>query len=89
LACITQFTANRQSMLVTFEGAYCHVKSFRVLSAPQVTIHGCVGWNSQSRTPTSFCSLELWQRSIFTGTINGFCIRSLQTPTNGNCKASM
>jgi len=56
-----------------------HAKSFRVLSKPQVTIHGWVGWNSQSSTPTSLCSAEPWQRSIFTGTINGFCIRSLHT----------
>ena len=56
-----------------------YVKSLRVLSTPHVSIHGCVGWNSQSRTPMSFRSVELWQRSIFTGTINGFCVKSLQT----------
>jgi hypothetical protein len=50
-----------------------------VLSIPQVKIHGCDGWNSQSSVPMSGLLDEEWHRSIFTGTINGFCIKSLRT----------
>lgn len=47
-----------------------------VESAPDEKIHGCVGCQITSNTPKSSCCL--WVCSFFSGTINGFCNKSLQ-----------
>jgi hypothetical protein len=56
-------------------------KSLIVLSMPQVRIHGWFGWNSQSNVPISELLVVAWQCSTFTGTISGFCSRSLKRKT--------
>lgn len=52
------------------------VKRRNVESAPALISQGCVGWNVQSRTPRLSCCL--CPRRTFTGTINGFCMKSLK-----------
>lgn len=62
---------------LAFSG-YDHANSLIVLSAPLVSSQGCVGWNWQSialRPLVALCPLR-----TLTGTISGFCIKSLQRP---------
>lgn len=47
-----------------------------VESAPDENIHGCVGCQITSNTPKSSC--DWWVCNFFSGTINGFCNKSLQ-----------
>ena len=52
------------------------IYNLTVESAPHVNIQGCDGWNTQSKIPR--LSVVLWPLRSLTGTINGFCIRSLK-----------
>ena len=54
----------------------CYVYSLIVWSEPLEKIQGCVGWNSQHRAPR-LCDSS-WPRRIFTGTMSGFCSKSLK-----------
>lgn len=47
-----------------------------VPSAPEENSHGCVGCQTTSNTPRSSCGLCAW--SFLSGTINGFCSKSLK-----------
>lgn len=53
-----------------------YVKSRMVESAPEEKTQGCVGWKMTSRTPRS--RVISCPRRTFTGTISGFCRRSLR-----------
>lgn len=56
-------------------------KSSTFPSAPQEKSQGCVGCHARDITPISF--VMTWPRRILTGTISGFCIRSLLVPGGG------
>lgn len=47
-----------------------------VESAPAEKIHGSMGWNITSKIPKSL--YDSWLCNLFSGTINGFCKRSLK-----------
>ena len=56
-----------------------YVKSLTVWSDPLEKTQGWVGWNSQHNTPRSL--VAWWPLKTLTGTISGFCRRSLQGQT--------
>lgn len=57
-----------------------YVYNLAVLSAPVEKIQGCVGCQITEKTPNSFTFL--CESSFFSGTIRGFCKRSLEKRGN-------
>ena len=53
------------------------------MSAPAEKSHGCVGWNTQSMTPST--SRAVCARKIFSGTMSAFWFRSALTAPWSTC----
>ena len=73
-----RYTNNYKSPLRIFSTEfYVSQKRRIVLSTPQVSSQGCVGWKTQSITPSVPSHVCAWMR--LSGTINGLSMRSLYT----------
>ena len=79
----TQSIVPQEPILITKPTSVNYVNNLMVLSAALENNHGCVGWNTQLRTPKFL--VRSCPRRIFTGTISGFCNRSLKSHKNTTC----